>query len=60
VYGKIPQPDFAFEFPWLVTQNTLEGENAVYQFDDAVYQDGIPSVLGKCLGLARVEVTGTK
>eukprot|EP00026_Physarum_polycephalum_P000356 Phypoly_transcript_00356.p1 GENE.Phypoly_transcript_00356~~Phypoly_transcript_00356.p1 ORF type:complete len:1651 (+),score=274.07 Phypoly_transcript_00356:129-5081(+) len=56
-YGKIPQPDFAFEFPWLVTQNTIDGENAIYQFDDAVFQDGIPSDLGKSLGLARVEAT---
>lgn len=35
----------------------MEGENAVYQFDDAPYQDGIPPELAKGLGLARVEVT---
>lgn len=58
IYGKVPQPDFAFDFPWLLTQNTEEGENAVYQFDDAPYQDGIPPELAQSLGLARVDITG--
>jgi hypothetical protein len=56
LYSKLPQPDFADQYPYFVTHYDHNGDNAVYAFDDQC--DWVPKEYADVMGFARVEDLG--